>query len=123
MISPLLANIYLHPFDVAMTERGHRLVRYADDWVILTGSWQAAERAMAGAKRVLEQELGLAVHPEKSRVVSAEEEGFSFLGYTFWARRNKREGGPQWFHGRRPSDKALAKAKDKLRDLTKRNQR
>lgn len=122
VISPLLANIYLHPFDVAMTEKGHKLVRYADDWVVLTGSRQAAERAMMGAKKLLEEELGLVVHPEKSRVVSAEEEAFSFLGYTFWARRNRREEGPQWFQGRRPSDKALAKAKERLRVLTKRNQ-
>ncbi|HEY3368378.1 MAG TPA: reverse transcriptase domain-containing protein [Symbiobacteriaceae bacterium] len=121
VISPLLANIYLHAFNVRMTERGHALIRFADDWVILCRSQSAAERVMEGAKRILEQELGLTMHPEKSRVVSAME-GFNFLGYTFWARPNNREDGPRWYHGRRPSDKSLERCQDRLRELTRRNQ-
>lgn len=121
VISPLLANIYLHAFDVRMTERGHALIRFADDWVILCRSKSAAERVMEGAKQFLEQELGLTVHPEKSRVVSAME-GFNFLGYSFWARPSDRDEGPRWYHGRRPSDKSLDRCQDRLRELTRRNQ-
>lgn len=109
VISPLLANIYLHPFDVLMTERGHKLTRYADDFVILCRSERAAKRVMASMKRYLEEELGLVVHPEKSRVVHASE-GFVFLGYLFQGRY------------RRPSDKALDRFKDEVRRRTRRNQ-
>jgi group II intron reverse transcriptase/maturase len=108
VISPLLANIYLHPLDEEMTKRGHRMVRYADDFIILCGSQRAAERVMGHVKSMLGQ-MGLEAHPEKSRVVSLQE-GFCFLNYYFHER------------GRRPSDKALAKFKDRIREITRRNQ-
>lgn len=109
VISPLLANLYLHRFDMWATGRGYRLVRYADDMVILCGSQRAAERIMGHVTGFLEGELGLTVNQEKSRVVSLRE-GFAFLGY--------------WFHpwGRRPSDKALEKFKQRVRQITRRNQ-
>lgn len=109
VISPLLANIYLHPFDVLMSERGHRMVRYADDFLIFCRSERAAKRVMESVKAYLEGELGLVVHPEKSRVVHARE-GFVFLGYLFKGRN------------RGPSDKAQAEFDRKMKRLTRRNQ-
>lgn len=67
-LSPLLANIYLHPFDVRLTERGHRLLRFADDWVILCASREAAEAAHNEAVRALAQ-LKLRVNPQKTRLL------------------------------------------------------
>lgn len=84
VISPLLANIYLHPVDVAMTSEGYRLVRYADDMVILCDSREEAERAHARLSELLtERELRL--HPVKTRLVDATvRPGFDFLGYRFF---------------------------------------
>ncbi|GAE48430.1 group II intron reverse transcriptase/maturase [Mesobacillus boroniphilus] len=59
VISPLLANIYLHPLDELMTSRGHRLTRYADDFVICCKSRKGAERVLATVKKLLEEELSL----------------------------------------------------------------
>jgi RNA-directed DNA polymerase len=84
VISPLLANIYLHPVDVAMTEAGYRLVRYADDMVILCESLEEAERAHARLAELL-TERGLRLHPVKTRIVDARvRPGFDFLGYRFF---------------------------------------
>ena len=84
VISPLLANIYLHPVDVAMTNDGYEMVRYADDMVILCDTQEEAE----AARRRLEEHLterGLRLHPEKTRVVdSTVRPGFDFLGYRFF---------------------------------------
>jgi len=73
VISPLLANIYLHAFDDLMVHRGHRLVRYADDWVLLLHSRRAAERVLAGLQRFFTEELSLTLHPEKTRIVHISE--------------------------------------------------
>lgn len=67
VISPLLSNIYLHQFDRIMTERGYRLVRFADDWVILCKLERKAERGLEVAKQILEGQLKLKIHPEKTR--------------------------------------------------------
>jgi RNA-directed DNA polymerase len=82
-VSPLLSNIYLHPFDAALTQQGLRLVRYCDDFVIpcqterqARAAWQAAEAALA--------ERRLRLHPDKTRLVSPQEP-FDFLGYHFTA--------------------------------------
>ena len=82
-LSPLLANLYLHPFDERMIEAGWGLVRYADDFVLFTRSQETANAALALARTVLEDELGLRLHPEKTRVVSVTE-GFEFLGYHYF---------------------------------------
>src|SRR5437660_6929769 len=82
VISPLLANIYLHVLDKAWAERGRgRLVRYADDGVVLCRSREEAEAALELVKEVF-TELGLELHPEKTRIVDLGEgrEGFDFLG-------------------------------------------
>lgn len=81
VISPLLANVYLHLFDVELTRSGLALVRYADDWVILSMKKFQAEEALDKATRALEK-LKLMLNPHKTRVVHFDE-GFSFLGVSF----------------------------------------
>jgi RNA-directed DNA polymerase len=88
VISPLLANIYLHALDAVWKKRGYtqrdgpnvQLVRYADDLVLLTN--QDAEWAMARLREILGR-LELRLNETKSRVVDAEKETFDFLGFTF----------------------------------------
>jgi RNA-directed DNA polymerase len=81
-LSPLLANVYLHGFDERLVQGGYGLVRYADDFVIFAKSESEAVAALSLARQVLEGELGLRLHPEKTRVVSVTE-GFAFLGYHY----------------------------------------
>jgi RNA-directed DNA polymerase len=82
-ISPLMANIYLHRFDKRMEQEGYGLVRYADDSVIFTKSESEATKALEVAREVLEGELGVKLHPEKTGVVSVDK-GFEFLGYHYY---------------------------------------
>lgn len=111
VISPLLANIYLHPLDEEMTRRGHRLTRYADDFVICCKSEKGAQRVLRSVTRLLEQELGLVVHPEKTKIVNNKEHSFHFLGHEFkpgfWIK---------------PTPKAIMKFKAKVKEITRRNQ-
>ena len=81
-LSPLLANIYLHPLDVAMQEGGFGLVRYADDFVIFAKDRQRAEEALGVATQMLEG-LKLRLHPKKTRI-AAIDEGFEFLGFRYF---------------------------------------
>lgn len=80
-LSPLLANVYLHPFDVAMLRAGHALVRYADDFVVLCRTRQEAQVALDDAAAVLAG-LGLALNGEKTRLARFGPD-FSFLGAQF----------------------------------------
>jgi RNA-directed DNA polymerase len=108
-VGPLLANVYLHPVDEAMVRAGHELVRYADDQVILCKTEQEAQQALARLREEMTGR-GLTLHPEKTRVVDMSQPGgFDFLGYHF--ERDKK-----W-----PRRKSLAKLKDNVRGLTKRN--
>lgn len=111
VISPLLANIYLHPLDRRMTERGHRMTRYADDFVICCRSRKGAERVLQGIIRFLEQEYGLTIHPTKTRIVDSYTETFVFLGHEF------KPGGYLT-----PSPKAKEKFKERVKEITRRNQ-
>jgi RNA-directed DNA polymerase len=109
VISPLLANIYLHPVDLAVTAAGFEMVRYADDFVILCRSQSEAEAALHVVRALIE-ERGLSLHPEKTRIVDAtQREGFDFLGYHF-------ERGMRW-----PRRKSMKKLHDAIRARTKRN--
>lgn len=81
-LSPLLANVYLHAFDEAITAAGYGLVRYADDFVIFAKSESEAAAALELARQILEGQLALKLHPEKTQVVSVTE-GFEFLGYRY----------------------------------------
>lgn len=106
VISPLLANIYLDPLDHEMERAGWAMVRYADDFVILSRS-QAEAQAALDAVRAWVAEAGLTLHPEKTRIVKANAPGgFDFLGYHF-------ERGMRW-----PRKKSLNKLKDRLRAKT-----
>lgn len=83
VISPLVANLYLNHFDWGMKGKGFAVVRYADDAVILCKTKEQAEEAYQTAKSILEGELQLRMHPEKTKVVHFDE-GFRFLGFDFW---------------------------------------
>jgi RNA-directed DNA polymerase len=109
VISPLLANLYLHPLDVKMSELGYRMVRYADDFVILCTSAPQAQAALEEVKAWVE-ENGLNLHPDKTHVGDClvPGQGFEFLGYRFEA------------GGRRVRDKSLKGLKDKVREKTRR---
>lgn len=107
VISPLLSNAYLDPLDHLMAETGMEMVRYADDMVILCRTAQDAETALIEVQRWTAQ-AGLTLHPEKTRVVDADQEGFDFLGYRF---RNGR---------RQPRAKSIKKLKDTIRAKTPR---
>ena len=82
-ISPLLSNIYLHPFDAALTAQDLKLTRYCDDFVIACRSQQEARQALRFAEAQL-KERRLKLNGEKTRIVAPGEE-FTFLGYQFAA--------------------------------------
>lgn len=116
VISPLLANLYLHPVDVSMAETGFIMVRYADDLVVLSRSPEGAEAALAWLEKVL-AERGLTLHPQKTRIASLTEpgDGFDFLGYHFErGRRSLRL--TRW-----PRRKSLERFKDAIRQKTGRS--
>jgi RNA-directed DNA polymerase len=79
VVSPLLSNILLTPFDREMRRKGYQLTRWADDWVITCNSAAEARAAVTAARKVLEQ-LGVQLHPHKTRIVHVQH-GFEFLGY------------------------------------------
>ena len=79
VVSPLLSNILLTPFDREMRRRGYQLTRFADDWVITCSSAVEAQAALRVAKKILEA-LGVHINPQKTRVVHVRH-GFEFLGY------------------------------------------
>ena len=79
VISPLLSNILLTPFDWEMRRKGYRLTRYADDWVVTCTSRSEAQAALTAAKRILEK-LGVTLHAEKTRIAHVRQ-GFEFLGF------------------------------------------
>ena len=79
VVSPVLSNILLTPFDREMRLRGYQLTRFADDWVIACRSAAEARAALDAARRILKQ-LGVELHPQKTRIVHVRY-GFEFLGY------------------------------------------
>ena len=88
MISPLLANIYLDPLDKLMAAQGYRMVRYADDFVILCRTREDADAALAEIRAWVTAN-GLTLHPSKTHVGDCRVpgQGFEFLGYRFEAGR------------------------------------
>ncbi|MDP2832381.1 MAG: group II intron reverse transcriptase/maturase, partial [Pseudomonadota bacterium] len=109
VISPLLANIYLHPLDLHMTRQGYAMVRYADDFVILCPTAEEAGRALEEIKAWVDAN-GLTLHPDKTHLGDCriEGQGFEFLGYRFEAGK------------RRVRKKSLTALKDKVRGFTRR---
>ncbi len=126
VISPLLANIYLHAFDRAWTEHGTgELVRYADDLVVLCRSAAQAEQAQQQTRALL-GDLGLELHPDKTRVVDLREgkEGFDFLGCHFRARMSgklwEQKRIVRYYLHRWPSARSMKRARARIKDLTDR---
>lgn len=111
IISPLLANVYLHELDVEMREAGLVMMRYADDTVVLCRTREAAESALA-RMRAWVNANGLTLHPDKTHVGDCRVagQGFEFLGYRFEAGR------------RCVRKKSLKSVRDKIRAKTRRNE-
>jgi RNA-directed DNA polymerase len=110
VISPLLANLHLHPLDLLMEQSGRRMVRYADDFVILC---RTEDEALAALRQVAAwvTAAGLTLHPDKTRVGDSQQpgQGFDFLGYRFEAGR------------RLVRKKSLTALQDKVRSKTVRS--
>lgn len=107
IISPVLANIFLHDLDVALEKRGTAWVRYADDVVALCQSRDEAEQMLELIREILHG-LGLKLSPEKTRIVHLDE-GFDYLGWHY-------QGTKRW-----PRTKSVDKLRHRLRAMTRRN--
>lgn len=108
VISPLISNVYLDAFDRHMSGRGHNVIRFADDILILTSSRRAAEKVLSTARNYLEGELKLTVNEAKSGIVYSGE-GVKFLGVVIR---------PGYIQIRAERLRGL---KEKVRKLTRRN--
>ena len=125
VLSPLLANLYLHPLDLVMEQSGYRMVRYADDFVILCATEAEAQAALRQvtawvtvngltlrrADRSMQHRSALRLAPDKTRIGDCRQpgQGFDFLGYRFEAGR------------RSVRPKSLTAFKDKVRSKTSRS--
>jgi group II intron reverse transcriptase/maturase len=123
VLSPLLANIYLNVLDTVWKLKkvqevyGARLVRYADDFVVLTKG--KTERVLKGIEAVLDY-LSLSLNTEKTRIIEAKRDGFNFLGFAIRMVKNPKTG--KRFPLIRPSQKAMKRIRAEIRQLTgKRN--
>jgi len=110
VISPLLANIYLNRYDQKMLKEGFKVIRYADDFVVMCKTKREAERAMRLTQRILEGELELELHPSKTRITHINE-GFEFLGFLF------KRGYSIYIY---PRNKAIKLFKERIRQITRR---
>ena len=122
VISPLLANLYLHLIDRIWERQGFekkyaaRLVRYADDIVLLCA--KDTQRPLSLLKYLLER-LGLQLNETKTQIVDAREQGFDFLGFEIRMRRSPRSG--KSYPHVQPGKRAVKRIKAKLTELTRRN--
>jgi len=127
VVSPLLSNILLTPFDREMRRKGYQLTRYADDWVVTCKTAAEARAAIDAALQILKQ-LGVELHPQKTRVVHVQQ-GFEFLGYKIKRGQKKlrlpeskirsqlRRGALYAY----PREKSIRRFMDQVRQRTKRN--
>ena len=126
IVSPLLSNILLTPFDREMRRRGFRLTRYADDWVVTCHTRAEACRVLAEATKVLKA-LGVTLNVEKTRIVHVTT-GFEFLGYKIKRGRQPLKLAPGRIrsgvrHGdlyAYPREKSIEHFKDQIRQRTRR---
>ena len=126
VISPLMSNILLTPFDREMRQRGFQVTRYADDWVVTCKTRQEAQAAIAAAQRILDT-LGVTLHAGKTRIVHVRQ-GFDFLGYKLkrgqrplrLASRKIRSGVRQGNLYAFPREKSIQHFKDQIRRRTRR---
>jgi RNA-directed DNA polymerase len=108
-LSPLLANIYLDPLDRQMKQQGYRIIRYADDFVVLCRSGEQAQAALSEVRAWTEQN-GLGLNADKTHVGDCRQagQGFEFLGYRF-------EAGRRWVR-----KKSLLALRERIRQKTRR---
>lgn len=126
VVSPLLSNILLTPFDREMRRKGYRVTRYADDWVVTCRSRRDAQAALAAAERLLDR-LGVTLHTQKTRIVHVSQ-GFEFLGYKIKRGRRPlrlspekiRSGARQGSLYAFPREKSVRHFMDQLRRRTRR---
>jgi RNA-directed DNA polymerase len=124
VISPVMCNVYLHRLDREWDDRDGVLVRYADDAIVMCWSRSQAERALECLTGLLAG-LGLEPKAAKTRIVHLQEggEGFDFLGFHHRLVRSRGLNGkkPVTFLARWPADKAMQRARDRIRELTRRS--
>ena len=126
VISPLLSNILLTPFDKEMRRQGYQLTRWADDWVVTCRTRAEAEQALARAVKILEQ-LGVALNQAKTRIVHIAH-GFEFLGFKIQRGKGKFRLTPDRIKSKLnrqnlyaiPTQKSVDRFKDQIRALTRR---
>jgi RNA-directed DNA polymerase len=126
VVSPILSNVLLTPFDKEMRRRGYKLTRWADDWVVTCKTKAEAKQALATAVKIL-QALGVELNPKKTRTVHISN-GFEFLGfkigkgsgkYNLSSTKMKSKRHPQNLYAR-PTDKSVKRFKDTIKRNTKR---
>lgn len=105
-LSPLFANVYLSKFDKEILDNGHGLIRYADDFIIMCKDKTRAGEAHKISQRVIETDLGLKLHPTKTKISQVTQESFEFLGIRYNGKR-------LW-----PSDNRIKKFKIRIREAT-----
>ena len=110
-LSPLLSNIMLNELDMELECRGHRFVRYADDCMIFCKSRKSAQRTLENIIPFIERKLFLKVNREKTEVAHISK--VRYLGYSFYRYKGKCRF--------RVHPKSVAKMRDKIRELTDRN--
>lgn len=111
VLSPLLSNIYLHRLDQKMVDSGFRIIRYADDFVVMCRSEAEAKRGLELIRSIMTK-LKLTLHPDKTHLVEVKGKwnGFEFLGYRFTEHRTV------------PRKKSVASLREKIRSKTRRSQ-
>jgi len=122
VISPLLANIFLHELDRTWERECKQLgllVRYCDDFVVMCRTESQAREAHRRVGLIMER-LGLKLHPEKTRIVDLRrgKEGFTFLGCTIRKRRSIQRAPRLHFMQRWPSPKAMKRVRERIHELT-----
>ena len=122
VISPLLANIYLHLLDRLWAKKCGSLgalIRYADDFVVMSPTESQAKEALRRIEFVMSK-LGLTLHPEKTRMVDLRrgKGSFVFLGCTIRKKRSILRNPRAWYMHRWPSPKATKRLRDRVREIT-----
>lgn len=123
VISPLLANIYLHHLDRIVNDKelfkrfGIKMIRYADDFILMGRSIPA--EVLSYVREILTR-MGLQLNMAKSREVNAYEEGFDFLGFTFRWDKGQLDWKKRYWHIE-PSKKSQNKVRERIRDYFESN--
>ena len=126
VISPLLSNILLTPFDKEMRHQGYRLTRWADDWVVTCRTRAEAKDALVRAAKILGK-LGVTLNREKTRIVHIAQ-GFEFLGFKIGRGKGRLKLSRDRITSKLnrhnlyaiPTQKSLDRFKDQIRALTQR---